>query len=148
MTDIYAKLREEHARHRKLLADIAANNDPAERRELFQGFVADVEAHAAAEEQSFYAALIEKPDGSDEARHSVAEHKEISDHLEKLQKMPVEDPDWMATFSRMRERYEHHIDEEEDEIFAKAQKVLADRESEDAGNRFEARKAEELDDRL
>lgn len=148
MTDIYAKLKEEHQRHRKLLAEISETEDAMTRRELFQGFVADVEAHAAAEEQSFYAALIEKPDGSDEARHSVAEHKEISDYIEKLETTDVTDSEWMACFAKMRERYEHHIDEEEDEIFAQARKVLNDDEEDDVGNRFAKRKAAELETRI
>ena len=33
------------------------------------------EAHAAAEEETFYASLMTKTWGQDKARHSVAEHK-------------------------------------------------------------------------
>lgn len=148
MTDIYSRLKEDHDRQRKLLKQIAETEDHQKRRTLFEGFVADIEAHAAAEEQSFYAGLIEKPETSEEARHSVAEHKEIDDYIETLQDKTIGSEAWMACFLKLRERYEHHIDEEEQDVFPEARKVLSDGEESDLGNRFDKRKAAELEQRL
>ena len=38
-------------------------------------------AHAAAEEESLYAVMLQDPDMREEGTHSVSEHKEIDDFL-------------------------------------------------------------------
>lgn len=46
-------------------------------------------------------------------------------------------PGWLARFKTMRERYEHHIDEEENAIFATAREVLGADASGDIAGTFE-----------
>ena len=79
---IFADLRADHDRHRAMLEKLGHDGgDVDARRALFEAFRVEVSAHAAAEEESLYAAMLAKPELRDEARHSVAEHKEIDDFL-------------------------------------------------------------------
>jgi hemerythrin-like domain-containing protein len=48
----------------------------------------------------------------------------------------------MAKFTVMKENLEHHIEEEEGEMFDQAEKVFGDDELEDLGDRMQARKEE------
>lgn len=142
---IFADLKADHDRHRKLLAKLAdTSGDSAERRDLFEAFRIEVSAHAAAEEESLYACMLANPDLRDDARHSVAEHKEIDDFLGELVETDMSSSAWLTKFREMRHRYEHHIDEEEQEMFPAAAKDLPHAEQDRLARIFEARKPKEL----
>ncbi len=144
MNDIYSRIKADHDDHRALLERIAdTGGDTDARKKAWQDFYEDVKSHAAAEEETFYSKLISKTWGQDAARHSVHEHKQLDDLLEKLNGMAMGSPEWMETFKSMRHDYEHHIDEEEQEVFARAREVIPEDETDNYGTRFEERKAEE-----
>lgn len=143
---IFKDLKADHDRHRELLAKIGeTHGDSEDRRTLFEKFRVEVSAHAAAEEESLYATMLGKPDLRDDARHSVSEHKEVDDFLGELADMDMSSSGWLTKFKEMRHRYEHHIDEEEEDMFPAAAKGLTDAEEAKLADIFESRKPRELD---
>ena len=143
-TRIFARLKADHDRHRELLERIdATHGDSAERRDLFEAFRIDVTAHAASEEMSLYATMLANPDLRDEAQHSVAEHKEIEDYLTELYEMDFASSGWLTRFRTMKDRYLHHIDEEEEEMFPAAEKELSDERKKELIKIFEKEKPKE-----
>lgn len=140
---IFADLKADHDRHRAMLAALADADCP-ERADLFEAFRIEVSAHAAAEEESLYATMLARPELRDDARHSVSEHKEIDDFLTELVELDAASTEWTAKFKEMRHRYEHHIGEEEEEMFPAAAEDLSDAEQERITKVFEARKPKEL----
>jgi hypothetical protein len=146
MASIYDAIREDHARHRDLLNAIAeTEGDSEKRRTLWNEFYYDVKSHAAAEEETFYSKLMATTDGQDDARHSVAEHKELDDIMEDLNETDFSSTGWLARFKTLKHDYEHHMEEEENEIFAKAQEVLDEEAVTRHGEQFLARKQQERD---
>ncbi|MEO6093479.1 MAG: hemerythrin domain-containing protein [Novosphingobium sp.] len=141
---IYEALKEDHNHHRRLLQQIGATDDRSERTSLFETLRKELQAHAAAEEESLYATMLGNPDLRDEARHSVSEHKEIDDFLGELVEADEGSDTWTETFEKMRHRYLHHIDEEEADMFPEAAEKLSDAEEERLSETFEQRKPEEL----
>ena len=147
MTDIFSILKSDHELHREMLSKIAAiKGDSPERRDFFEAFRIEVTAHAAAEEQSLYATMLANPDLQDDGRHSVAEHKEIDDLLGELQGADLDEAAWNAQFSELRHRYEHHIDEEEEEMFPEAEKEFSAAKAKELGAIFDRRKPVELEE--
>jgi hemerythrin superfamily protein len=143
-TRIFARLKADHDRHRELLDRIdATKGDSAERRDLFEAFRIEVTAHAASEEMSLYATMLANPDLRDEAQHSVAEHKEIEDFLTELYEMDFASSGWLTRFRTMKDRYLHHIDEEEEEMFPAAEKELSDERKKELIRIFEKEKPKE-----
>ena len=143
---IFDDLKRDHDRHRKLLERIGdTSGDSAERRKYFEVFRVEVSAHAAAEEESLYAAMLADPDLRDDARHSVSEHKEIDDFLGELADTDMSSGAWLTKFKEMRHRYEHHIDEEEEDMFPAAAKGLSEAEEQRITKVFEQRKPKELE---
>lgn len=143
---IYRAIVGEHDFHRELLEGLAqTSGDTAERRALWQRFYCDVKAHAAAEEETLYAKLIATEDGQPDARHSVHEHQELDDIMEELDGMDMSSPGWLARFKVLKHDYEHHIDEEEDEIFTRAREEIGEDDTNEIGRKFQARKDRELD---
>jgi hemerythrin superfamily protein len=142
---IFEDLKADHDKHRALLAQLGeTQGNSQERQELFEALRKELQAHAAAEEESLYATMLGNPDLRDEARHSVSEHKEIDDYLGELFEMDMGSSAWLTKFKEMRHRYLHHIDEEEEEMFPSADKTLSSTTEEKMADVFEARKPKEL----
>ena len=144
MTSIYDAIKEDHKTHRELLDRLAeTSGDSQERREAWDHFYYDVKSHAAAEEETFYSTLISKTWGQDAARHSVHEHQQMDDLMEELNNMDMSSPGWLTKFKQLKHDYEHHMDEEEDEVFTRAKEVVDDSKVDEIGAAFEKRKKEE-----
>lgn len=143
-TKIFARLKADHDRHRDLLDRIdKTQGDSDERRYLFESFRVEVTAHAASEEMSLYATMLANPDLREEAQHSVSEHKEIEDFLTELYEMDFASTGWLTRFRTMKERYLHHIDEEEEEMFPAAEKGLSEAKKRELVKIFEKEKPKE-----
>lgn len=144
MPSIYDAIKADHDQHRQLLETISdTSGDSQARRDAWRKFYYEVKSHAAAEEETFYSKLISKTWGQDSARHSVHEHQQLDDLMEDLNNTDMGSSGWLNKFKTLRHDYEHHIDEEEDEVFTRAREVIPEDEIEGYGSRFEKRKAEE-----
>lgn len=144
MTTIYETLKADHDKHRDLLKKLAETSGDSEtRRKLWKTFFYDVGGHAAAEEETFYGPMIETQDGQPKARHSVAEHLELDELMQKLNETDMSSPGWMASFKTLHHDYEHHIEEEEEEIFPCAKEAVGTDEDGKMAAAFLTRKKQE-----
>lgn len=144
MPTIYESIKADHDEHRKLLATIIdTEGDSATRRKAWYELYYDVKSHAAAEEETFYSKLMATEEGQDDARHSVSEHKEMDDLLEELNKIDMSSSAWLTRFRQLKHDYEHHMDEEEEEIFAKARREVHDDTDGKIASQFKERKEAE-----
>lgn len=141
---IFEDLKADHDRQRVMLAQVAETKSSADREALYEKLRLEITAHAAAEEESLYATMLANPDLRDDARHSVSEHKEIDDYFGDLAKLDFGSDAWEATYKEMRHRYEHHIGEEEEEMFPTAAARLSPEEEARLAAVFEKRKPREL----
>lgn len=142
---IFEDLKKDHDRQRKLLEQLGETSGASdERKTLFETLRQELQAHAAAEEESLYATMLGMPDLREDARHSVSEHKEVDDMLGELVAMELGSKAWLMKFREMRHRYLHHIDEEEEEMFPAAARQLTPEAEERIAGVFERRKPREL----
>lgn len=127
MTTIFEALRSDHDTQRTLVdLLVKTEGDSTGRTELFDRLKTELAAHAAAEERYFYVPLMERDLTQEHARHSVAEHKELDDFVAKLEEYDKSSSQWLITARDLAHRLEHHLDEEEREIFPVAGKALDD----------------------
>ncbi|TMM51087.1 hemerythrin domain-containing protein [Sulfitobacter sabulilitoris] len=144
MPSIYDAIMQDHATHRALLREIAeTSGDSAARRDAWNRFYHDVKSHAAAEEETFYSKLMAETWGQDAARHSVHEHQQLDDIMEELNTTDMSSPGWLARFKTLKHDYEHHMEEEENEVFARAREVIGEEQNDSFGRAFEDRKVQE-----
>ena len=142
--DIFGRLVEDHDRHRALLAMIGETTGKStDRKKLFKELTLELKSHAAAEEQALWSSVMRNPDTTDDARHAVAEHKEIDDMLADLAARDMASPGWLRRFAALREEYLHHIAEEEQEQFVAAEKKLSTSDLRYMKQVFNSRKKEE-----
>ncbi|MHA6324336.1 hemerythrin domain-containing protein [Roseivivax sp. CAU 1753] len=142
---IYDAIKADHDQHRTLLNKIADTSGASDARvDAWKEFYYDVKSHAAAEEETFYSKLMSKTWGQDSARHSVEEHAELDTLMEELNDMDMSSSGWLNKFKTLKHDYEHHMDEEEKDVFGRAREVIPEDEIKGYGERFKERKQEEL----
>ena len=123
--DIFGRLVEDHDRHRALLAMIEDTSGKSpDRVALFKELTKELKSHAASEEQALWSSVLRNPETTDDARHAIAEHKEIDELLADLAARDMASPGWLKRFTGLKEEYLHHIREEEQEQFVSAEKHL------------------------
>ena len=109
---IFEAVRDDHDTQRTLVSILVeTEGDSDGRREVFDKIRREMNAHAAAEERYFYVPLMESDVAQEHARHSVAEHKELDDHLEQLEQYDMSAPQWLLTAREMSERVIDHLDD-------------------------------------
>ncbi|MDF1818048.1 MAG: hemerythrin domain-containing protein [Immundisolibacteraceae bacterium] len=143
--DIYERIIKDHRMQRDLAGSILKTEGDSEKRQrLWNDFKPEAVAHANAEEQTFYAALIEDPDAQEQARHSISEHKEADDLIEELSEMDMSSGGWLQKFKKLKKELDHHMDEEEKEVFNEARRVFEEGQAQQLAQAFSGRKEDEL----
>lgn len=140
--DIYSLIRRDHQRVRELFAKLEDDSgNGAERAPLFALLKGELTAHRTAEEATFYAALSTLPEISDRIEAALEEHVDIDELLQELSEVDVEDEAFATQLAELREEVEHHVDEEEGEVFDEARELLTDEQAERIAQEMEAEKA-------
>lgn len=108
-----------------------------EKADIFNKIYQELSLHAEAEETFFYPELELSQETSGEVRHSYHEHQEIKDLLAELAARDTNDDAWMIRFEELKKSVQHHVKEEEGELFPDAQQVLGESKLEDIGSKIE-----------
>jgi hypothetical protein len=137
-------LKQDHDQVKSMLSDLESTTERAEktRTEGLATLKAELEVHEAIEEEIFYPALKDHPKTKDLALEGYEEHHVVDMVMAEIEGVEPSDETWMAKFTVMKENLEHHIEEEEGEMFDQAEKVFDDDELEELGDRMQARKEE------
>ena len=75
-------------------------------------------------------------------REAYEEHKEIKSLLTALEETEPEDAEYAAKVKALKQRVEHHVKEEEGEMFPDAEKLLGDDKLQSLGEEIAALKEE------
>ena len=113
------------------------------REELFAQLKQELDVHSKIEEQILYPVLKEAEETHDITLEAYEEHNVVKTLLAELDELPKDDETWEAKLTVLKENVEHHVEEEEGEMFKKARKVLSAEQIEALGARLEAAKQEE-----
>ena len=136
--DAIALLKADHDKVKKMLAEGEETTERAEktRTELFDTLKAELMIHERIEEEIFYPALKSHPKARDIVLECYEEHYVVDEIMGELEATPVTDETWGAKFKVMKENIEHHIEEEEGEMFKQARQVFDTDELEALGARM------------
>jgi len=139
-------LKNDHDDMKKLLEKVDGTTERAvkTRSSLLQEIAIKLTAHERIEEDIFYPALKKHPNARDIVLEGYQEHHVVDLIMGDLKDTDFEDETWGAKFSVMKENIEHHIEEEEGEMFAAARSVFTPDELETLGQEMGDQKAEIL----
>jgi hypothetical protein len=136
--DALSLLEADHREVKKMLAEGEKTTERAEktRTELFTELKSAMVLHERIEEEIFYPALKEHPKAKDIVLESFEEHHVVDEIMGELEQTDVTDETWAAKFKVMKENIEHHMQEEEGEMFKSARQVFDEAELEELGARM------------
>jgi len=140
--DVFALLKADHERVAGMMDKVDETTERAAkgREETFTRIKEELDLHALIEEQIFYPALEEVDETRDITLEAYEEHRLVKQLLSELEQEPKDTEEWTAKFTVLKENVEHHVEEEEGELFKKARQVLSEEEIESLGKRIEQAK--------
>ena len=140
--DAITLLKTDHDKVKKLLNELESTTERGEktRSELFATIKAELTVHEVIEEEIFYPELKAHPKAQDIVLEAFEEHHVVDLLMGELESLDVTDETWGAKALVMKENIEHHIEEEEGEMFKQARRVFDKEELDQLGERMAARK--------
>lgn len=141
--EITKALKADHKELKKLIRAVNKSEDGGERKRLFTEFAELLTKHSKAEEKVVYDALIATGEEEEEesGHEGYTEHMLADTLLAKLKAgADPMSPEWSAEAKVMMEILEHHIEEEEDEVFSQVKEDFDSAERDDMGEAFESQK--------
>jgi|SRR6185369_6453123 len=142
--DALKLLKQDHDKVKKILSDLDETTERGvkTRTTLFAKLKRELTIHEILEEEIVYPAFEEKAKLKDIVLEGYQEHHVVDLILGEISGLSPEDEKWGAKMSVAKENVEHHIEEEEGEMFKKARQLFDQAELEQLGERLEARKLE------
>ena len=127
-------LKQQHDEVKKLFKKYEKLADHADdkRQELFEAIADRLSAHTAIEEQYFYPAA-KAEDTEDLLREASEEHLSAKRIIADLLEMEPSDEEFDAKMQVLQEQVDHHVEEEETDLFKKVRKLLSKEQLEDLG---------------
>ena len=137
--DIKSVLKADHEVVSRLMDQIEATDEksPRKREELYTKFRNEIVLHTKTEERALYPIIKDIEETKDIALEAEQEHKVVDSLIAKIDAMKFDDESWGPTFKVMKENIEHHVEEEEGEMFEKMDKVFSKEYLQSLGENFE-----------
>jgi hemerythrin superfamily protein len=131
MPNAIEMLQSDHQKVKALFRQYEAAGDRAYQKKqgIAEEVFTELEVHTTLEEELFYPAMKRKADhdGKDLVAEAVEEHHVVTTLMEELKGLDPKDERYDAKFTVLMENVEHHIKEEEEEMFPEAEEVLGER---------------------
>ena len=134
-------LKQQHQEVEKMFEAFENAKAAGARRKIFEQIADALAVHAAIEERHFYPA-VKKEQTEDILLESVEEHLEIKRVIADLLAMEADDENFEAKVKVLQEDVEHHVAEEQDELFPKVEKLFDKETLEAIGEDMEDTQAE------
>lgn len=144
MPQIYDILKQEHQQVSQMLNKMT-EGEPTKQQidELYMA----LEAHTQAEEKTLYQDLMQPEQTHEIVLEGIEEHHVVDMLLKEIRELDPSDERVSAKLSVLKENVEHHIQEEEQQMFPKAQQVKDGQWAEQMGEQYQ-QKEQQLKQRM
>jgi hemerythrin-like domain-containing protein len=135
-------LKEDHKKVDGIFKQLEPTTERAEktRTELFARLQQELDIHTRVEESVFYPAIKQAAETREIVLEGFEEHHVVKLLLKELEAVPVDTEQWAAKLKVLQENVEHHVEEEEEEMFQKARQVLSEEDIDRLGAEMEEEK--------
>jgi hemerythrin superfamily protein len=127
--DAVEMLEQDHRKVEKLFSEFEDAGPQAyqTKQEVVERIVKELRVHSELEEQIFYpAARNSSGETTDTVREAIEEHHVVDQLLDEIERMDPHDEQFDAKVTVLKENVEHHVDEEEGDLFKEARKGLGE----------------------
>lgn len=148
MPDAIKLLKEDHKKVRTLLEELEKTTDRAEkkRQKLLEEIELELQVHSAIEEEIFYPAFKHAAKRKDDTAlyyEAREEHHVVNDVVvPELDEARIDSPEFAGKAHLLKELVQHHVEEEERELFPRAKELFSKHELAALGEKMEHRKLE------
>lgn len=143
-SDAITLLKNDHREAKRLFREFRATSERAHatRRRILDRIITELTTHAGIEETIFYPQIRNAiPESGDEILESLEEHHVVKLLLRELEGMDPRDERFTPKVTVLMENVEHHIGEEEEELFPQVRGILGRRELQTMGVEMESARA-------
>ena len=129
--DAIALLTQDHNKAKKMFKEyekLCKKDDTEGKEAVAMQICQALTIHAQLEEEIFYPLVRDAIDDDDLMNEAIVEHTAAKDLIAQIQSMRVSDPMYDAVVTVLGEYINHHVEEEQNEIFPKAEKAKIDLE--------------------
>ena len=140
--DAFELLKKDHEKVSDIFEKLDATTERGvkTREELFARLKTELDIHSQIEEQMLYPVLKEAKETHEITLEAIEEHGVVKQLLAELEELPKDEETWGAKLTVLKENVEHHVEEEEDEMFKDAREVLSSEQLEELGARMQEAK--------
>lgn len=128
--DALDMLMEDHRQVDQLYAELQAAGAAGrtdDQKQIAEQIIAELSVHATVEEQVLYPAAREAvADGGSLVDESLHEHQEMKEILAELDGAAPDDPGFSENFEKLMSEVQHHVEEEENELFPQLRAALGE----------------------
>src|SRR5215213_4524238 len=128
--DAFNLLKADHRKVEELFSQLESARGQAKLR-VFEQIKMELELHTHIEEKIFYPALEKPKQTHDLTLEAYEEHEVGKKLLSQLGRARTANDEWEAQAKVLQENVEHHVEEEENELFPKAEAALGEEEIEE-----------------
>jgi len=130
----------EHRQVEQLFAELETAKGK-KRTECFQQIYKALNLHARTEELVFYPALREYEETEQYIEEAEEEHEEVALLLEEIKALKTTDPEFLEKITELQQAVQHHVEEEESEIFEAVRECMSSEQLSKLAEEFQQAKA-------
>jgi hemerythrin-like domain-containing protein len=135
-------LTQDHRRVAQLFEKFESAKDAKQKKSLFETIRSELELHARLEEDLFYPEAEDRPELKDPVEEAEGEHAKMKQMLREAQGLDPESGEFDATVAGLKGAVEHHVEEEEGQIFPVVQRTFSEEHMQELAEKLQARRAE------
>src|SRR6476619_1473067 len=126
--DILELIATDHREVEQIFAQLENASSLEQLYQLFNQLYKELNLHSRAEELVFYPSLREYEDTDDMIEEAESEHEDAAALLEELKALSPDLPEFKAKIAELKEAVQHHVQEEEAEVFETARDCMDDQQ--------------------
>jgi len=138
--DAIELLKSDHDKVSKLFEQAEATESDAKKHELFEQIKLELLTHTHIEETIFYPTIMVNEEIKDIVLEGLQEHKQAKTLLREIPNLADGSEVFEAKFKVLMEDIEHHVEEEESDMFKKVRAAFDKAQLEEMGAQMEAEK--------
>jgi len=136
-------LKQDHQAVKDLFGQLDDAEDTKQRKRLFDQIDTQLNIHAHIEETVFYPEIQKIDELKDMVEEALEEHQEVKTLLEEIEGLDPEAEQFSASREELMENVEHHVAEEEDEMFPKVRERCDQATLDRLGDQLESAKGKQ-----
>jgi hemerythrin-like domain-containing protein len=133
-------LMEDHRKVQELFDQVKGTESQKQHKQLFRRIKAELDTHTHIEERVFYPTLKKYEEFKETVLEAIEEHLQVKTLLRAIDQLSEGNERFDAKLKVLIDNVEHHVEEEEGELFPKVKRRLSSGQLEEIGQELEAAK--------